>query len=1114
MIAGRCRRAAALSAAVLLSLVAGCEMPHIEAAGGRPAEQPESRPPGQPVEPEETPEREPEPLEQPPGLAIADVSASESDATLAFTVSLSRASADPVSVAYATEDGTATAGADYEAARGTLSFAAGSATARQVEVRVRDDLVAEAAETFILRLSDPQGATLAVAAATGTISDDDRRSVTVQPAELNVIEGQSARYTVVLGSRPTAPVTVAAAGGGDLSVDPPELRFAPSAWAAAQTVTVTAARDDDALADAPVELAHAVRGGDYQGAAAGSVTVTIVEVDAPTLAVAAARAPEGERRVAFAVSLSLAGDAAVSVAYATGASGDTASAGGDYAPASGRLEFPARSTAARTIAVTVRDDALDEPDERFTVTLSDAVNAGLAGGGRTATASATIADDDEPPALTIAGGSVGEGGGEMPFAVTLAAASGRTVTVDYATADRTAAAGADYGRTRGTLTFAPGGALRQTIAVPIADDPADEPDEAFTVTLSAAVHATLDAGGRTATGTIADDDDRGVLVEPAALTLRGGAGTASYTVALTSEPTEAVTVQPAVPAAAAVTVAPAVLTFAAADWATAQTVTVSPAEDATGGDTATIAHTVSGGDYDGEPAASVTVTIAELSPLELASLQVTGGGTMYPDFDADTRHYALTCEDSTTLRVAARARRSGARLTLLRADPGDNHESTTNLDVQVTVNRNDDVVIELSDADGTATYVVHCLPSDFPDINILKHDPAASDGMLLVTPRWDRAGHSFGGIGHSYAVALDNNGVPRFHRQLSYSSSLTREGINFRRHADGRYSISRRETSRNAVDLYDDRLEFIESVGVVQPLSSTDYHDFLVTPEGNYLFISYQRNQRNVCEIADYCDEGETTRIRAVLDSVIQEVTPAGASVFLWNSWGHVKLADCLRPDVARHADYAHVNSLFVADGDIIASFRHCNQVLRIDRSDGTGAVEWQLGGTSPPRAETTEYLEITGDSDGSNEFCRQHHATLTDANTTDANTVVLFDNGHACRGPRKDLTRFSRAVEYDISSGTQAVFRRQVRLPSEQGYSASMGAVTVLNNGNWLIAWGRLVGATVAGNRLLTVSEVDPDGTTLFSMNMDPPQTSNAVRTYRAYRASEADIRVPLNLP
>ena len=176
-------------------------------------------------------------------------------------------------------------------------------------------------------------------------------------------------------------------------------------------------------------------------------------------------------------------------------------------------------------------------------------------------------------------------------------------------------------------------------------------------------------------------------------------------------------------------------------------------------------HTVSGGDYDGEPAASVTVTIAELSPLELASLQVTGGGTMYPDFDADTRHYALTCADSTTLRVAARARRSGARLTLLRADPGDNHESTTNLDVQVTVNRNHDVVIELSDTDGTATYAVHCLPSRFPDINILKHDPAASDGVLLVTPRW--SSNDGGSTGKTFMAVLDNNGVPRFHRHVS-----------------------------------------------------------------------------------------------------------------------------------------------------------------------------------------------------------------------------------------------------------------------------------------------------------------------------------------------------------
>ena len=85
--------------------------------------------------------------------------------------------------------------------------------------------------------------------------------------------------------------------------------------------------------------------------------------------------------------------------------------------------------------------------------------------------------------------------------------------------------------------------------------------------------------------------------------------------------------------------------------------------------------------------------------------------------------------------------------------------------------------------------------------------------------------------------------------------------------------------------------------------------------------------------------------------------------------------------------DYAHINSLQVVDGDVISSFRHCDQVLRIDRSGGTGAVKWKLGGAAPPEGSATEHLEVVGDPAG--EFCSRHHATVTDSGS-----IVLFDNG------------------------------------------------------------------------------------------------------------------------
>jgi hypothetical protein len=115
-----------------------------------------------------------------PSISVADITISEGSSgtkNATFTVTLSSASASAVSVNYATRNGTATAGSDYAAASGTLSFAAGQ-TSKTVNVPVIGDAVFESDETFYLDLSAAVGATLARGTATGTISNDDSQSST------------------------------------------------------------------------------------------------------------------------------------------------------------------------------------------------------------------------------------------------------------------------------------------------------------------------------------------------------------------------------------------------------------------------------------------------------------------------------------------------------------------------------------------------------------------------------------------------------------------------------------------------------------------------------------------------------------------------------------------------------------------------------------------------------------------------------------------------------------------------------------------------------------------------------------------------------------------------
>ncbi len=92
---------------------------------------------------------------------------------MVFTITLSQASTGSITVKYATADGTATAGSDYNAASGTLTFAPG-VTKQTVTIAVRGDTAVEGNEILSVVLSSPTGATIAASTGTGTIVNDDQ----------------------------------------------------------------------------------------------------------------------------------------------------------------------------------------------------------------------------------------------------------------------------------------------------------------------------------------------------------------------------------------------------------------------------------------------------------------------------------------------------------------------------------------------------------------------------------------------------------------------------------------------------------------------------------------------------------------------------------------------------------------------------------------------------------------------------------------------------------------------------------------------------------------------------------------------------------------------------
>lgn len=230
---------------------------------------------------------------------------------------------------------------------------------------------------------------------------------------------------------------------------------------------------------------------------------TILDNDpAPSLSINDITVVEGDsgsKTGSFTVTLSAPSGKAVQVNYAT--TNGTAIAGADYTAVSGILTFTPGQTS-KTISVSVLGDLLDEIDETFTVILSNSQNATL----NKSQGIGTIQDNDPLPKLTINNVTITEGNGPpqtMQFTVLLSAASGKTVTVNYATADQTAVSGRDYTAKSGTLTFTPG-QTSKTISILIQNDIVYEQTETFAVKLTSPVNATL--GVSQGIGTILDND--------------------------------------------------------------------------------------------------------------------------------------------------------------------------------------------------------------------------------------------------------------------------------------------------------------------------------------------------------------------------------------------------------------------------------------------------------------------------------------------------------------------------------------------------------------------------------------------------------------------------------
>jgi ELWxxDGT repeat protein len=193
----------------------------------------------------------PPPPPPPTVIRISDATVTEGNTgttAARFTVRLSAPSAEAVTVRFATSAATATAGSDFASATGTVTFAPGETT-QTITITVLGDRVPEAAETFVVTLDAPTGATLADDRGVGTIADDEPRVSVSDVWRFEGKKGQTTLLTFIISlSAPyDRPVTVsfATADGTARTADKDyvaqagTLTFQPGERAKTVTVRVT-----------------------------------------------------------------------------------------------------------------------------------------------------------------------------------------------------------------------------------------------------------------------------------------------------------------------------------------------------------------------------------------------------------------------------------------------------------------------------------------------------------------------------------------------------------------------------------------------------------------------------------------------------------------------------------------------------------------------------------------------------------------------------------------------------------------------------------------------------------------------------------------------------------
>ena len=506
-----------------------------------------------------------------PEVSIDDVTANEADGEAQLTISLSEPASSPSEVRFASASGSATSGSDFTSRSGTIVFNTGQTQATRA-FQITQDNIDEANETFTVQLSNPDGLTIARGTGTVTIIDDDNGGNPPPPpppsggpefsiTSVEVDEGDgSAVLTVSLSEAAPnqtqvnfASASGTATMGADFTGRSGRITFSAGETQKTRTFDINQDNISESAETFTVQLSNSVGA----GIAVGTGVVTIIDDDGssppppppppaggPVISVSGGNVSEGGL-LRFTFTLSEPSTEIVRLEFTTVADG-TATSDVDFESRSGTARFLAGQLEAIRDITTLSDNA-SEPNETFSVRISNAENATIS----VASAVGTILDDDggsppppppppSGPEFSINDMEIEEGEGSAVLTVSLSEPVSSQTAVRFASVSGTAISGDDFTDRSGRVVFS-AGETQKTRTFDINQDNQAESTESFTVELSDVEGAEIGVG--VGTVTIIDDDggspppppNSGPTFSITDMQVEEGEGSAALTISL-SEP--------------------------------------------------------------------------------------------------------------------------------------------------------------------------------------------------------------------------------------------------------------------------------------------------------------------------------------------------------------------------------------------------------------------------------------------------------------------------------------------------------------------------------------------------------------------------------------------------